>query len=100
MLERNRIAEMLKSIDENIDYPNDTYSRAAVMRAAIGSVNVPSDESSMLAICRCGWRGTMLEAHSVEYDNGQWSYRAGRRGTHWHCPECNQVIWRYYHTIN
>lgn len=95
-----RIAEMLKSIEPDLDYPNNTHSKAQVMRAVLGSVDVPYDESVMLAICGCGWRGTMQDTHRENYDNGKWAYHSGRQGYHWNCPKCGATIWRYYHTIN
>jgi hypothetical protein len=99
-MDQERIAEMLKSIDAKMDYPNDAYSKAAVMRAMLGSIDVPTDESSMIALCECGWHGTMVATRKRNYDNGEWAHRSGRRGMHWHCPECDRVIWKYYHTIN
>lgn len=94
-----RIAEMLKSIEPDLDYPNNTHSKAQVMRAAMGSINVP-DDATMTAICGCGWRGTMLDCQWGPYDNGAWAHRAGRKGYHWNCPTCGEVVWRYYNEIN
>lgn len=100
--EFNRIAEMLKSIEPGLDYPNDKHSKAQVMRAAMGSINVPLDESAMVAICACGWRGTMQDCAREDYDSGHvsWTRRAGRQGYHWNCPECGETVWKYYHTIS
>ncbi len=100
--EYKRLAEMLKSIEPGLDYPNDRHSKAQVVRAALGSINVPMDEKTMLAICACGWRGTMESTHREEYDSGAGSWRkhAGRRGYHWNCPECGETVWKYYNEIN
>lgn len=100
--EFKRTAEMLKSIDPNLDYPNDTHSKAHVMRAIMGSVNVPNDESKMIAICACGWRGTMQNCDRVNYasPDESWARLAGRKGYHWNCPECKTTIWKYYYMIN
>ena len=99
--EIKRIAEMLKSIEPDLDYPNDTHSKAQVMRAMMGSIDVPFDEESeMLAICDCGWRGTMLDCLWEPYDNGAWAVHAGRKGYHWNCPDCGETVWRYYNVIN
>lgn len=97
-----RIAEMLKSVEPDLDYPNNTHSKAQVVRAVMGSIDVPHDESTMLAICGCGWRGTMLDCRRRAYDSGHesWVRHAGRRGYHWNCPQCGATVWRYYHTIN
>lgn len=96
-----RLAAMLKSVDDEIDYPNDKRSKAQVVRAAIGSIDV-KDERAMRAICKCGWRGTMLDCRREHYDSGaeSWRNRAGRAGYHWHCPKCEAVIWRYYYMIS
>jgi hypothetical protein len=93
---------MLKSIEPGLDYPNNTHSKAQVMRAAMGSINAPADESSMTAICVCGWRGTMTDTRRELYDSGaeSWRKHAGRRGYHWNCPKCGDVVWKYYNEIN
>lgn len=100
--ELRRLAEMLKSIEPGLDYPNDTRSKAQVMRAMIGSINVPFDESKMTALCSCGWRGTMLDCDCEAYNSSaeSWAKLSGRQGTHWNCPKCKSVIWRYYNLIN
>lgn len=100
--ERQRLAEMLKSIEPSLDYPNDTHSKAQVMRATMGSINVPLDESQMVAICTCGWRGTMQDCDRVNYNtpHESWVRLAGRSGFHWNCPECKSVVWKYYDMIN
>lgn len=95
-----RIAKMLKSIEPDLDYPNNTHSKAQVMRAVMGSVDVPYDEQSMVAVCACGWEGTMGDTQREAYDNGEWAHHAGRKGFHWNCPACGQLIWRYYDVIN
>lgn len=95
-----RIAQMLKSIEPGLDYPNDSHSKAQVMRAVMGSINVPYNESSMFAICGCGWRGTMESTRREQYDNGKWSTLAGRKGYHWNCPMCGETIWKYYNEIS
>lgn len=100
--ELNRLAEILKSIEPTLNYPNDTRSKAQVMRARLGSINVPFDESTMIAICFCGWRGTMFDCDREQYNSSpeSWAKLAGRQGLHWNCPECKSVIWRYYNVIN
>lgn len=95
-----RIAKMLESIEPGLDYPNNTYSKAQVMRARLGSIEPPMDERQMLAVCDCGWTGDLNECDREEYDNGKWGRNAGRRGYHWNCPRCKSLVWRYYHTIN
>lgn len=95
-----RVAQMLKSIMPELDYPNDTRSKAWVMRAVLGSVDVPYNESGMMAICKCGWRGTMEVTQRENYDNGKWSTLAGRKGYHWNCPECGETVWKYYNEIS
>jgi hypothetical protein len=96
--ERNRIAEMLASIDDAFDR-DATSGKAAIMRARTGGVE---PEWKMAAICRCGWRGTFNDVPIRRFDSGpdSWTMHAGRRGYHYLCPDCGEVIWRYYHTIN
>ena len=92
------IADMLASVDNAFNH-DTTAGKAAVMRAALGSVD-PADD--MLAICECGWRGTINDASRVAYDSGgdSWRRHAGRSGWHWNCPRCDRTIWSYYTVIN
>ena len=95
----NRIAEMLKSIDEDFD-PESSVGRAEVTLALIGHFNPPLD---MLAICECGWRGTMRDCREFPYNNGasNWAKLSGRAGVHYHCPQCiDRVVWKYYYAMN
>jgi hypothetical protein len=96
--ERKRIADMLASVDPAFN-PDTTRGKAAVMRAILGSVE---PEWEMAVICKCGWRGTFNDIAVLRFDTGpeSWEMRAARRGYHYPCPKCGEVIWRYYHTIN
>jgi hypothetical protein len=96
--ERNRIAEMLSSIDAAFDRNTDS-GKAAILRAITGSTE---PQWEMAAICSCGWRGTFNDIGFIRFDSGpdSWTMHAGRRGYHYPCPDCGEIIWRYYHTIN
>jgi len=96
------VAEMLQSINMAIEYPETSKSKADVMRALLGSVEPPRNETQMIAICTCGWRGTMQDAIKRKYDSGleSWSRLGGRRGWRWYCPDCDVVVWRYYWMIS
>lgn len=99
--EFNRIVEMLKSVEPDLDYPNDKHSRAQLARALLGSIDV-KDPRAMLAICACGWRGVMWDCPREGYDSGlySWQHLAGRKGWHWNCPRCGLLIWKYYNKIS
>jgi hypothetical protein len=96
--ERERIADMLASIDPTFDR-DTTRGKAAVVRAIMGSTK---PQWEMTAICACGWRGTFNDIAVLRFDSGSesWEMHAGRRGYHYPCPNCGEVIWRYYNIIN
>lgn len=50
----------------------------------------------------CDWTGTIAECHRRHFSSGgdSWQHLDGRRGYHWHCPNCNEVVWAYYHTVS
>lgn len=98
--EFNRAAEMLKSVMPELD-PATTGGKAAVMRALLGYVPV-TDDTKMLAVCECGWRGTMLDTRMQEYQSEpeNWRKLAGRQGWHYECPECGRVVWATYSVIS
>lgn len=52
--------------------------------------------------CACGWHGTIAETNCQQYSSGgnSWRMLAGRSGLHWHCPQCDEVVWRYYHMVS
>lgn len=93
-----RVGEMLKSIRPDLDM-DSRDGKAEIMRGLMGSLRVPDH---MVAICECGWRGTLVDTNERHYDSGpdSWRHHAGRRGWHWHCPKCQKVIWKYYSEIN
>lgn len=98
-----RIAIMLQSVGIALHYPHTTESKANVGRALMGSIDVPlGKDAQMRAICKCGWEGTMLDCDMQAYNSGgqSWSRLAGREGTHWYCPKCRAIVWKYYHTIS
>lgn len=99
------ISEMIKSVDPSHNRLT-TAGKANEVRAAMGSYRFKNSlfglpPLEMLAICgTCGWRGTILNAREVPYDNGAWANLAGRRGYHWYCPICADTIWKHYTEIN
>lgn len=58
----------------------------------------PKDE--LLIECSCGWHGTIKDCLKNDFSNDGWNQLSGRKGYFWHCPDCNEIVWRYYHTIS
>lgn len=50
----------------------------------------------------CGWAGTIDQTEETPYTSeaASWGHLAGRLGTHWLCPRCGCIVWRYYSKVS
>jgi predicted RNA-binding Zn-ribbon protein involved in translation (DUF1610 family) len=69
------------------------------MRARNGDFD-PREYNTVAVCYHCGARLRFGELRMIAIDNGLFQARAGRAGWEWLCPECGEVVWRYYPVIN
>lgn len=53
-------------------------------------------------ICKNGHEFMLKEAVIREYNSPQemWTALCGRAGWHYHCPECDEIVKYFYHTMS